>query len=255
MARRLARGTCFGLVFGLRDPVAGSARSLWRRPPSGSGSRESPVGAAEAILSGQCLSCHGPEQKKGGLDLSRRAALLKGGKSGVVVVPGSPDESTLIDKIADGEMPPKAALAPEQVEAIRSLGQVGRPLRQRAARAAARRRDWWSLQPIRPVVVPPLEPADSAWIRTRSMRSFLHAGMPAALARRPRPIAGRSFRRVSFDLTGSAAGTGSRRRVRRRPRSPRLRGARRSLAGFPAIRRALGPALARRRPVRRERRL
>src|SRR5262249_37371079 len=36
--------------------------------------------AAATILITQCLTCHGPSQKKGGLDLSRRAAALKGGK-------------------------------------------------------------------------------------------------------------------------------------------------------------------------------
>ena len=53
-------------------------------------SGRSPRSAATAILTGHCLACHGPDQKKGGLDLSRRATALKGGKSGVVLVPGGP---------------------------------------------------------------------------------------------------------------------------------------------------------------------
>ena len=68
-------------------------------------------GNATTILTSQCLKCHGPVEPKGGLDLSRRAAALKGGKSGVVLVPGSLDESSLLDRIADGEMPPNSPLA------------------------------------------------------------------------------------------------------------------------------------------------
>jgi len=37
---------------------------------------------ASTILAKQCVSCHGPEQKKGGLDLSRRATALKGARAG-----------------------------------------------------------------------------------------------------------------------------------------------------------------------------
>ena len=59
------------------------------------------------------LSRAGPE--KGGLDLSRRVGALKGGKTGTAIVPGSPDESLLVDKVVDGEMPPKGALAPRRL--------------------------------------------------------------------------------------------------------------------------------------------
>ena len=81
-----------------------------------------------AILADQCVSCHGPEQKKGGLDLSRRATALKGGKSGTAIVPGQPDESLLVDKVAEGEMPPKGALAREQVAAVRAWVEAGAPM-------------------------------------------------------------------------------------------------------------------------------
>ena len=66
--------------------------------------------------------------EKGGLDLSRRATALKGGKSGAAIVPGSPDDSLLVDKVADGEMPPKGALAREQVAAVRAWVEAGAPM-------------------------------------------------------------------------------------------------------------------------------
>ena len=45
--------------------------------------------------------------KKGGLDLRTMASRLKGGKSGPALVPGRPEESLLLKKIVDGQMPPE----------------------------------------------------------------------------------------------------------------------------------------------------
>ncbi len=152
-------------------------------------------------MSGQCLRCHGPEQKKGGLDLSRRAGLLKGGKSGVVVVPGSPEESTLVDKITDGEMPPKAALPREQVETIRAWVKSGAH---------------YGSEPLEPpragrLVVATTDPsggraASSAGQLGLDQKSdrCLHSCTRARQRPRSAPEADRRslFRRVSFDLTG-----------------------------------------------------
>ncbi len=77
------------------------------------------------ILANQCVSCHGPEQKKGGLDLTRRSTALAGGESGSAIVPGVPDDSLVVDKIAEGEMPPKRPLAREQVAAVRDWVKAG----------------------------------------------------------------------------------------------------------------------------------
>src|SRR5271166_5722307 len=68
---------------------------------------------AGAILANQCVACHGPEKKKGGLDLSRRASALAGGESGAAIVPGRPGESLLVEKVSEGEMPPKGGLSKE----------------------------------------------------------------------------------------------------------------------------------------------
>src|SRR6185312_1752836 len=70
------------------------------------GNRHRAPQEAGSILVSRCVSCHGPEKKKGGLDLSRRASALAGGDSGAAIVPGRPTESLLIDKVAEGEMPP-----------------------------------------------------------------------------------------------------------------------------------------------------
>src|SRR6266568_2727434 len=49
------------------------------------------------ILVTNCFPCHSQQtKKKGGLHLDSRAAILKGGDSGQVVVPGEPAKSRLI---------------------------------------------------------------------------------------------------------------------------------------------------------------
>ena len=58
------------------------------------------------IFQARCVVCHGKREQRGGLDLRRRETRLAGGDSGPSLVPGSPDESLIIQKIEAGEMPP-----------------------------------------------------------------------------------------------------------------------------------------------------
>ena len=59
----------------------------------------------QPILTKSCLQCHGPEKQKGDLRLDSKAAAMKGGKDGVVIVAGQADKSDLYRRItlADGE--------------------------------------------------------------------------------------------------------------------------------------------------------
>jgi mono/diheme cytochrome c family protein len=179
-----------------------SNATLAAQTQADSRSREPNAKAAAAILTAHCLICHGPDQKKGGLDLSRRAAALKGGKSGVVLVPGSPDESVLVDKITESEMPPKKPLAAEQVETLRAWVQGGATYPSEPLTVPRAGPDWWSLQPIRPVVVPASKGADSGWVRN-PIDAFVLAGQRAS-GIQPAPEADRRalIRRLAFDLTG-----------------------------------------------------
>jgi hypothetical protein len=58
------------------------------------------------ILKENCLSCHSGDRPQASLDASTLTSLLKGGKSGKVVQPGSPDTSLLLEKLTSGTMPP-----------------------------------------------------------------------------------------------------------------------------------------------------
>src|SRR3954447_14125452 len=75
----------------------------------------------EPLLKANCLSCHGGEAKiKGGLRLTSRDDVLKGGDSGAAISLDKPAQSLLLKAISytdeDLKMPPKGKLAPAQIE-------------------------------------------------------------------------------------------------------------------------------------------
>jgi len=128
----------------------------------------------EPIFRRRCTGCHGGGQPKADLDLSRYVALLAGGSSGVVLIPGDPLQSRLFLLVSHAEephMPPKRPRLPRaELELIRRwidggllatktsrprtskrprsvLSRVGPPLRRPAQPAAgeqpgARPRGW-----------------------------------------------------------------------------------------------------------------
>jgi hypothetical protein len=57
------------------------------------------------VLKQHCVSCHGNDKQKGGLNLATFAAMKEGGSSGVVVVPGDPGKSRLYSLSAHAEEP------------------------------------------------------------------------------------------------------------------------------------------------------
>ncbi len=51
------------------------------------------------ILQANCYTCHGGINHKGGLTIDTKAGLFKGGRDGVVIVPGDPANSLLVKLI------------------------------------------------------------------------------------------------------------------------------------------------------------
>jgi len=159
------------------------------------------------LLEARCLKCHNPAKSRGDLDLSTRAALLKGGEAGAVVAPGQTADSPLFDKVRDGKMPPGQALSETEVELLRRWIDAGAPWSEGMAlkppagaekgRAGS---DWWSLQPIKRPGVPAVHNRD--WVRT-PIDAFVLAALEAK-GLSPAPEADRRtlIRRVTFDLTG-----------------------------------------------------
>ncbi|HTI51676.1 MAG TPA: DUF1553 domain-containing protein [Planctomycetaceae bacterium] len=82
------------------------------------------------ILQSRCLKCHGGEEKiRGGLRMTSRAAILKGGDQGAAVTLEKPTESLLIQAINyDGlEMPPSGRLPKDEVEILTRWVKSGLP--------------------------------------------------------------------------------------------------------------------------------
>jgi WD40 repeat protein/mono/diheme cytochrome c family protein len=98
---------------------------------------------AMRLLHNNCASCHNSEKQKGGLQLTSREALLKGGDSGSVATPGKPDKSLIVQVLASGadpHMPPKKQLSTNQIALMRRWIAAGAPWDDTAlARAAAPR--------------------------------------------------------------------------------------------------------------------
>ena len=76
------------------------------------------TGHIQPLLQEHCLTCHKGDTKGGGLDLSTREALLKGGTRGPAIVPGDAKASLLYKLVTRQEepgMPYKADKLPEEV--------------------------------------------------------------------------------------------------------------------------------------------
>jgi hypothetical protein len=144
------------------------------------------------ILSNACFKCHGPGTQKAGLRLDARTLATKKG----AVVPGKPDESTLIEKITAGDddrMPPAEAgarLTPAQVATLKAWIEQG----------AEYAPHWAFVKPARPAVpnvithrsqiINPIDRFVLAELEKRGLA-------PSPMADRPTLI-----RRVSLDLIG-----------------------------------------------------
>ena len=112
------------------------------------------------ILVNRCIKCHGPEKQSSNLRLDSREAALKGGDSGPSLVPAKPEESLLIQAVAQTheelKMPPGGKLPEPSIAIIRQWVALGAPWSATASKGAASSRTeghdpsapHWSLQPL-----------------------------------------------------------------------------------------------------------
>ena len=214
------------------------------------------------LLVNSCQRCHGPKKQESGLRVDSRTALMRGGSAGPALVSGKPADSLLIKAVKhQGElhMPPDKKLKPEQVAILTWWIEMGAPWPRetvatvfRSGEVTPEERLFWSFQPVRKPPVP--EVKNRSWIRS-PIDAFILARLEAA-GIEPAPDRGpahadspRHVRpdRIAADARGDRARSSP---IRRRTRSQGGR----SLAGVAGLWRTLGPALARRRPLRRHRR-
>jgi Protein of unknown function (DUF1553)/Protein of unknown function (DUF1549)/Planctomycete cytochrome C len=147
------------------------------------------------ILSNKCFKCHGPDLKKGGLDLQTRDSALKPLKTdGFAIVPGNSEDSRLLEKVlAKGpsqRMPPKGdPLTPNQIATLKRWIEQG----------AKYEEHWAYVKPARPAL-PSVH--NKEWVQN-AIDAFVLARLenegltPTTTAERATLI-----RRASLDLTG-----------------------------------------------------
>lgn len=166
------------------------------------------------ILKANCFACHGAEKKlQGGLKLTSREDILKGGESGPAVDLKKPNESLILLAINyDGiMMPPKGKLSKSQIDSLTKWVTRGLAWSEKAASAAAKThgapvvdeeaRNFWA---FRPVVRPPVPEISIHKSQiSNPIDAFVLAKLEANAAR-PAPPATREvwLRRVFYTLTG-----------------------------------------------------
>ena len=64
----------------------------------------------QPILERACLECHGPVKQSNGFRLDTREAILEGGISGPVVIPGESELSELVDRLTGEAIGPRMPL-------------------------------------------------------------------------------------------------------------------------------------------------
>lgn len=150
------------------------------------------------ILSTNCYACHGPDEheRKANLRFDLEADAKAEHAGGVTIVPGKPDESTLIARITSGDpdvlMPPPDShknLKPEQIDTLRRW----------VAEGAKWGRHW------------SFEPVERPDIKVNTDQSPIDVFVSSTLAARKlelRPAAAphQLARRLSLDLTGLPPG-------------------------------------------------
>ena len=211
------------------------------------------------VLARNCYACH-TESKMGGLQLDSREHVLRGGKSGAAIVPGDPDHSLLIAAVRQTgslKMPLGGAkLKPDEIETLAAWVKAGAPWPAAPAGTSAPvgyvirpdQRAFWSFQPVSEPAVPHVK--NAPWAKTPIDRFILakleEHGLEARAARRSTALC---IRRAYFDLTGLPPTPDEVDAFVARQFARRFRQSRRPPARLAALWRALGPLLARCRPL------
>jgi uncharacterized membrane protein len=196
------------LVFG--DDHLTSAVPFLRAAPISLASVE-PVGTTDferdvlPIFESSCFSCHGPKKQNGDLRLDARHLSIEGGKSGLAVLPGDGEQSTVVRRLLglDNEkrMPQNEDPLPaQQIAIIKAWIDQGADWPDNATVADASIEKHWAY-------VKPTRPRRPAVQNSKWLRNPLDAFVLARLEReglQPSPEADRItlIRRLYFDLIG-----------------------------------------------------
>ena len=162
------------------------------------------------VLTTQCGTCH-QDRAAGGLSLSSKESMLKGGESGPAIVVGDPDKSLLIQAVHQTgtlKMPKGSSkLSDDDIAALSQWIKMGAPwpnstapVRAQGKQITPEMRKFWSFQPLKLPAVP--EVKDKSWAKTDIDR-FVLAKLEAKGLKPSAPADRRTLiRRATLDLTG-----------------------------------------------------
>jgi len=164
-----------------------------------------------AVLKDNCLKCHAGKEPKGGLNLTSRAAILKGGESGAAVDLKDHAESYLVQAINyDGwEMPPTGQMSPKQIGVLTKWVEMGLPwpkdlheiefeVEPGPPEVNEENKQFWSFQPVQPQPVPSVDNPGNNEVDSFMRRKLAEAGLQPSPPAEPREL----IRRMHYDLLG-----------------------------------------------------
>ena len=169
------------------------------------------------ILRANCIKCHGGEKTKGGLEMTSRVALLKGGETGAAIDASAPEKSLLLEMISykdkDHEMPPAGKRPPEEIAIIEKWVAMGVPYDPALETAGAKKhsphptektstapQSWWAYQPVKKVAPPVVK--NAAW-SANPVDAFLASRLESADLRPNAPATKEQLiRRAYYNLIG-----------------------------------------------------
>ena len=158
------------------------------------------------VLAERCYVCHSAAAAapQGGLLLDSAAAIRRGGNSGIVVRPGSPDQSLLIRAIRHTDktlkMPPGRPLPADTIAEFEAWVREGARMPEDRNPSPKKQPALWSLKkPVLPDL-PPVQ--DQQWVRNDVDRFVLSRLEARHLTPSPEADRRTLIRRASYDLTG-----------------------------------------------------
>ncbi len=159
------------------------------------------------LLQKRCVGCHNPDKRQGGLNLTTREKMLRGGDNGPAIKPSDAARSLLLEVVSgpDARMPKQGdKLTEKEIATLRQWIDAGADWPKGVVLAADKKPaadgNWWSLQPIARPALPDVK--DKEWGRA-PIDAFILAKLEAKGLKPSEPADRRTLlRRVTYDLHG-----------------------------------------------------
>ena len=149
----------------------------------------------QAILT-KCASCHNPDKRAGGLDLTSRNAALMHGRA---LVPGNVEASAIAQQVVHGAMPPGSPLSEDDRDIVVEWIKSGATYPSIAAPQKSVNPKSWAFQPLLLPNVPKLNGS----VIANPVDGFIHMGLRSkGLTAAPEADRTTLIRRVTLDVTG-----------------------------------------------------